>query len=68
MVLIKVVNEECEQWKLFCLVPSARYCGLVIGIEVFWPCKCLSMNDKVVDMMINRCYVIMDGANNLSKK
>jgi hypothetical protein len=40
MVLIKFVNEECEQWKLFCLVPSARYCGSAVGIEVFWFCKC----------------------------
>jgi hypothetical protein len=25
VVLIEAMNEDCEQWKLFFLVPSARY-------------------------------------------
>ncbi len=44
MVLIKVVNEDCDQRKLFYLVPSVRYCGLVTRLKVSWPCKYLSMN------------------------
>jgi hypothetical protein len=44
VVLIEVVNEDCEQWKLFCAIPSARYYRSIVGIEVFWTCKYLSMN------------------------
>jgi hypothetical protein len=51
VVLIEVVNEDCEQQKLFCLVPNVRYYGSTMGIEVFWPCKCLLMNDEKVAMM-----------------
>jgi len=52
MVLIGIVHEDCEQWKLFYIVPTARYCGSTIVMEVFWPCKDLSMNDEVVDTML----------------
>jgi hypothetical protein len=65
---MEVVNEDCEQWKLFCLVPSVRYCGLAVGIKVFWPYKYLPMNDEVVNMVIKQCHMIMDGVNNLLKK
>jgi hypothetical protein len=39
-----------------------------VGIEVFWPCKYLLMNDEEVVIMRNQCHIIMDGVNNLSKK
>ncbi len=52
MVLIEIVHEDCEQWKLFYIVPIARYCMSMIGMEVFWPCKDLSMKDEVVDTML----------------
>ncbi len=68
VVLIEVVNDDCEQWKLLCPIPNVKYCRSTVGIEVFWPCKYLSMNDEVVEMAINQCHVIMDGVNNLSKK
>jgi len=68
VVLIEVINEDCEHRKLFCLVPSVRYYGLVVGIKVFWPCKYLSMNDEKVTMARDQCHVIMDGVNNLLKK
>ncbi len=48
VVLIEVVNCECEKWKLFYLVPSAKYCGLVVGIEFFSPYKYLLLDDEVV--------------------
>jgi len=40
----------------------------LVGIKVFWPCKYLSLNDEVVQMVIEQCHVIMDGVNNLLKK
>jgi hypothetical protein len=61
VVLIEVMNEDCEQWKLFCLVPSVRYYGSTIGVEVFWPCKYLSMNDEEVMTMKDQCHMIVDG-------
>jgi hypothetical protein len=30
VVLIEDVNEDCEEWKLLCLVPSAKYCESTI--------------------------------------
>ncbi len=52
VVLIEIVHEDCEQWKLFYIVPIVRYYGSMIEMEVFWPCKDLSMNDEVVDTML----------------
>jgi hypothetical protein len=52
IVLIEIVNENCEQRKLLYPIPSARYFGSIIRMEVFWPCKYLSMNDEVVKMSI----------------
>jgi hypothetical protein len=48
VVLIQDVNEDCEEWKLFCLISNARYYGSAIGIKVFWPYKYLFLNDEVV--------------------
>jgi hypothetical protein len=45
-----------------------RYYGSTIKIKGFWPNKYLLMNDEVVRMAIEQCHMIMDGANNLSKK
>jgi hypothetical protein len=39
-----------------------------MGVEVFWPCKYLLMNDEEVEMARDQCHAIMDGVNNLSKK
>jgi hypothetical protein len=36
-------------------------------MEVFWPCKYLSMNDEVVEMVIMQCHVIRDRVNNFFK-
>jgi hypothetical protein len=52
VVLMESMNEDYDQWKLFCLIPSARYCKSKVGIKVFWPCKYLSMNDEVVKTSI----------------
>jgi hypothetical protein len=52
VVLIKVVNEDYEQHKLFCPIPNVRYCGSMVGMEVFWPNKYFSMNDEMVKTMI----------------
>jgi hypothetical protein len=52
VVLIKVVNEDYEQHKLFCPIPNVRYCGSMVGMEVFGPNKYLSMNDEMVKTMI----------------
>ncbi len=60
------MHEDCEQWKLFCLV--VRYYKLTVGIVVFWPYKDLLMNDEVVDRMIVQGHITMDGVNNLTKK
>ncbi len=68
MVLIKAMNEDYEQQKLFCPIPSVRCCRSMVGMEVFWPYKYLSMNDEMVKTVIEQCHVIMDGVNNLSKK
>jgi hypothetical protein len=68
VVIIEVVNEDCEQWKLFCPIPSVRYYKLEVEIEVFWPYKYLSMNDEEVAIAKDQCHVIMDGVNNPSKK
>jgi hypothetical protein len=38
-----------------------------MGIEVFWPCKYLLMNDEEVAMAKDQCQVIVDGVNNLLK-
>jgi len=35
MVLIEVVNEDCEQWKLLCPIPSVKYYKSIVGIDVF---------------------------------
>ncbi len=67
IVLIEIVNENCEQWKLLYPIPSARYFRSIIGMEVFWPCKYLLMNDEVVEMSIKQGHVIIN-VNNLSKK
>jgi hypothetical protein len=40
----------------------------MVGIEGFWPNKCLLMNDELVRTTIEQWHVIMDGVNNLSKK
>jgi hypothetical protein len=45
-----------------------RYYRLVVGIEVFWPCKYLSVNDEEVVMARDQCQVIVDGVNVFSKK
>ncbi len=45
-----------------------QYYGLDVGIDIFWPCKYLSMNDEKVARMKNQCHVIVDGVNNFSKK
>jgi hypothetical protein len=68
VVLIKAVNEAYEQRKLFCPIPSVRYCGSMVGMEIFWPCKYLSMNDEMVKTAIEQCHVIMDGVLHFSKK
>ncbi len=68
MVLIEVMNEDCEQQKLFCLVPSVRYCKSIVGIMVFWPRKYLLMNDEEVVTMKDQCHVIVYGVNNFWKK
>jgi hypothetical protein len=68
MVLIEVVNEDCEQWKLLCPIPSVKYYESIVGIDVFWPYKYLSMNDEEVMMVRDQCHVIVDGANYLLKK
>jgi len=68
VVLIEVVNEDCEQWKLLCPIPSVKYYESIVGIDVFWPYKYLSMNDEEVMMVKDQCHVIVDGANNLLKK
>ncbi len=68
VVLIEIVNEDYEHWKLLCQVLSVRYCKSMMGIEIFWPCKYLSMNDEKVAMAKDQCHVIVDGVNNLSKK
>jgi hypothetical protein len=39
VVLIEVVNEDSEQWKILCLVPSVIYCRSTVGVKVFWPYK-----------------------------
>ncbi len=67
MVLIEIVNEDCEQWKLLYPILSVRYFRSIIGMEVFWPCKNLLMNDEVVEMSIKQGHVIIN-VNNLSKK
>lgn len=68
VVLIEVMNEDREQIKLFRPIPSVRYFKSMVGIEVFWPCKYLLMNDEEVVRMRNQCHIIMDGVNNLSNK
>jgi len=68
MVLTEVVNEDCEQWKLWCPIPNVKYYESIVGIDVFWPYKYLSMNDEEVMMVRDQCHVIVDGANNLLKK
>jgi len=67
-VLIEAMNEDYEHHKLFCLVPSVRYSGSMVGIKVFWPCKYLLMNDEKIAMVRHQCHVIVDGVNNLLKK
>jgi hypothetical protein len=66
VVLIEI--ENCEHRKLFYLIPSVRYYGLVVGIKVCWPCKYLSMNDEKAVMTKNQCHMITNGVNNLLKK
>ncbi len=39
-----------------------------MGVEVFWPCKYLSMNDEEVAMVRDQCHMIVDGVNIFSKK
>jgi hypothetical protein len=51
LVLIEIVHKAFEHQKLFCLVPTMRYCELAVGMEVFWPFKDLSMNDEVDNMV-----------------
>ncbi len=68
VVLIEIMNEDYEQWKLFCLVPSVRYYGSIMGIEVFWPYEYLSMNNEKVVTARDQCHMIVDGVNNFSKK
>ncbi len=52
LVSIEIVFEAFEHRKLFCVVPTMRYNKLVVGMEVFWPFKDLSiMNDEVANMV-----------------
>jgi hypothetical protein len=39
-----------------------------VVVEVFWPCKYLSMNDEKVVMVKDQCHMIVDGVNNFLKK
>jgi hypothetical protein len=32
-----------------------------VGVEVFWPCKYLSMNDEEVATVRDQCHMIVDG-------
>jgi hypothetical protein len=67
-IALEAENEDCEQQKLLCPIPSVRYYESKVGIEAFWAYKYLSMNDEDVMMAKDQCHVIVDGVNNLSKK
>jgi hypothetical protein len=53
VVLIETMHEAFEKWKLFCLVSIAKYCGSIVGIEVFWPFKDLLLNYELVITMLD---------------
>jgi hypothetical protein len=48
VVSIETMHEAFKERKLFCLAPTTRYCESMVGMEVFWPFKDLSLNDELV--------------------
>ncbi len=48
MILIEIVLEAFEERKLFCSILTIKYYKSLVGMELFWPFKDLSMNDEVV--------------------
>jgi len=53
VVSFETVHEVFEEQKLFCPTPKTKYCKLVVGMEVFWPFKDVSLNDELVVTMLN---------------
>ncbi len=68
MKMFETMHEAFKEQKLFCPTPTTRYYGSMVGMEVFWPFKDLSLNDELDITMLDYDDLIMDGANNFSKK
>jgi len=41
------VHEAFKELKLFCPIPTTKYCGLELKMEVFWPLKDVFLNDEL---------------------
>ncbi len=68
VVSIGTMHEAFEERMLFCPTPTTRYCGLAIGMGVFWPFKDVLLNDELAVIMFDQGDLTMDGMNNLVKK
>jgi hypothetical protein len=51
VVSIGTVHEAFKERKLFCLAPTTRYCMSIVGMEVFWPFKDITLNDELIVTM-----------------
>jgi hypothetical protein len=57
MVWIEGVFDTFEECKLFMMMLVVRYFESIVRVEVFWPLKDLSMDNVVINMELEQCYV-----------
>jgi hypothetical protein len=67
VVWIEGVCDAFEEHKLFILMLATRYFGSIIGMEVLWPLKDLSV-DNVITIKFKQCCAITYGCNDLGEK
>lgn len=53
MVSIETMHETFEEQKLFCPTLTTKYCGSMVGMEVLWPFKDVSLNEELFIMVFH---------------
>jgi hypothetical protein len=62
------VHEAFEEWKLFCPIPTTKYCGSMLRMEVFWALKDVFLNDELDVTMLGKGDRTMYVVSNFTKK
>jgi hypothetical protein len=68
VVLIEGVFDTFEERKLFMLMLDVKHFESIVGMEVFWPLKDLSMDNVVITTKLEQCCATTNNCNNLGKK